>query len=481
MNGPWSIHGSQNKPAILFAASGGGTRAALYSASVLQGLAQQGVGEDIVLLSGVSGGSASVAYFGANRQKLLTGSPQELTANWHKFIDSITYPFIKDVIEGGAEIHSVLNLSHLLEKSMDRNLGLGKGIQLGEIQDVGLIFNSTVAGHPVSDASLARSLITEDTEGQQYVVSRGGRMIFTNLMYELGLPGDGIYYEDNLSDATRFHMMVVRSPDVRVTQAVTTTANFPAVFPNSGVWVQDAETQSIIAKYSITDGGALDNRGILSMIYMLRSTLQDMDPGLLPEIHIVIADASAMSFDYSRDRGLAATFSASTKLQIADGLIRELLSEICQDISNGADEGEWTDSRIGCKKTIQLHFLNMPTVFRSRGGVGTHWMMPTLVTLKDPAAVTDKIAPDIDVPCKVLVDSIMALHASPTDFCSSEAPMDKVATKLKLWICGSVDENRSPDPHGQSWQSTVRKLPSDSESLQLLNDAELSWRHCAGN
>src|SRR5262249_14310113 len=58
------------RPAIIVATSGGGTRAALFTASALQGLAKLGISRDIVLLSGVSGGGVAAAYFYAHQQDL---------------------------------------------------------------------------------------------------------------------------------------------------------------------------------------------------------------------------------------------------------------------------------------------------------------------------------------------------------------------------------------------------------------------------
>ena len=52
------------------AASGGGTRAAVYTASVLRGLAEQGRIGNVVLASGVSGGSAALAYFALHQDAL---------------------------------------------------------------------------------------------------------------------------------------------------------------------------------------------------------------------------------------------------------------------------------------------------------------------------------------------------------------------------------------------------------------------------
>ena len=60
-----------NAPAFIVAASGGGTRAAVYTAAVLEGLRNLHLGHRIVLVSGVSGGGVAAAYFYAHRAALL--------------------------------------------------------------------------------------------------------------------------------------------------------------------------------------------------------------------------------------------------------------------------------------------------------------------------------------------------------------------------------------------------------------------------
>ena len=84
------------QPAFLIAASGGGTRAALYTASVLEGLAKQGRIQDVIMGSGVSGGGASLAYFAGNRPLLARGDKNA----WDTFFDTMRMPFIQDVLSG---------------------------------------------------------------------------------------------------------------------------------------------------------------------------------------------------------------------------------------------------------------------------------------------------------------------------------------------------------------------------------------------
>src|SRR6185295_14376182 len=57
---------ADGKRQAIIVGSGGGTRAALYTASVLKGLHRLGVDKEIVLASGVSGGGVALAYFAAN-------------------------------------------------------------------------------------------------------------------------------------------------------------------------------------------------------------------------------------------------------------------------------------------------------------------------------------------------------------------------------------------------------------------------------
>ena len=59
---------------ILLAASGGGTRAALYTESVLHGLQRLGRLDDLGLVSGVSGGGTALAYFAAHHDQLVCRS-----------------------------------------------------------------------------------------------------------------------------------------------------------------------------------------------------------------------------------------------------------------------------------------------------------------------------------------------------------------------------------------------------------------------
>ena len=61
------------RPSLIVAASGGGTRAAVYTAVALEGMAQIDRARDVVLLSGVSGGGVSSAVFASRFAALQHG------------------------------------------------------------------------------------------------------------------------------------------------------------------------------------------------------------------------------------------------------------------------------------------------------------------------------------------------------------------------------------------------------------------------
>src|SRR6202008_562821 len=86
----------------------GEPRAALYTASVLNGLHRLGVDRDIVLLSGVSGGGAALAFFAGNHDALTGPHAGQATKDcpdgqWGCFNTSVTKPFIEDVLNGATE------------------------------------------------------------------------------------------------------------------------------------------------------------------------------------------------------------------------------------------------------------------------------------------------------------------------------------------------------------------------------------------
>jgi hypothetical protein len=457
--------GVPQQSALLLAASGGGTRAALYTESVLHGLAQLGRLDDLVLVSGVSGGGAALAYFAAHRDRLVAGSDKALLdAQWKRFSCTMAAPFIQDVLEGVVEwrvvagvrkdeVQQGLRLGELLAESFEQRFyqGTCDGIMptntsetsktLGRVKSLGIILNTALTGHfpglpaslerkrqcakvdrrtqkvecsncglnhpieepvlcewlPKQDGEKTLALLESDKMALQTSLSAGGRLILTNLADTDGFPDQGM--PDAPSEYLTY--VVLNNQEIKLTTAAALNANFPPVFSNAAVDVANNR------RYWVTDGGAADNRGIISLLYALKHAVT-RNNGIpreeLREVDIIIAEASATSLDYSQDRGIGGKFGAAQKFA------SQLMLELMEDL-----EAIY-------KTKIRFHYLSMPMVLRSGGGVGTHWMLPANVTFKRPLAQSnmeeeyDGYQPKLSsAQVRDLIDALHVVPLQPTE------------------------------------------------------------------
>ena len=357
---------SGSEPVVLLAASGGGTRAALYTTSVLHGLSRLGKLDRLILASGVSGGSAAIAYFAVMRPRLIENDKDA----WLLMRETLSAPFIDDVLAGAAEWRIVSNvrLGKLLSESFERRFlatpvadrTANSRTTFGDIEEMGLIINSSLCGAPA----------IKDVLGFRESVERaGGRLVITNFIsnFDTGRKtGDPGWVPD-------MPYVVIKDPKASLFDAIALSANFPAVFSNAAVdWNGK--------RYWVTDGGAVENRGVISILLALIEELEKIKKKAaetgkkqdLADIRLIVADASALQTDYKSDRGLGAKFSASEKL--ANRLIKELCerAEALHKSISDRDGG------------FQVVDLPMPDAMRAAGTFGTHWMMPATVTIRDP-------------------------------------------------------------------------------------------------
>jgi hypothetical protein len=361
-----------NTPVVAVAASGGGTRAALYTASILERLERIGRLQSVRLVSGVSGGGAALAYFASHRSALSGGNSGE----WQRYFDAMQQPYIEDVLDGSGEwrIAAGTRLGHLLAESFSRHWGDGRGT-LGEIDDVGLLLNSAIAGRFVrtaqdpANADLAVLERESGRPGLNDVV--GGRVVFTNLDVPDHLGNPVLIEGEPLRprNDTRLPIFVINAPHVRLVDAAAANANFPPVFSNAPVDRTDM-------RLWITDGGAVDNRGLETLLMTLRYTLRSRGEqcATLPPLHIVEIEASAFSDGYRQDRGIGSLMAAGTAL--ASQLDGELLDDIRRlYASSGQDPARF----------VRFHYLPMPALLRRSGSFGTHWMLQERVNVcRDP-------------------------------------------------------------------------------------------------
>lgn len=455
----------ENRPAIIIAASGGGSRAALYTASALEGLARLGVAEDVVLMSGVSGGGVALADFAMHRDQLRRTDHYDAQA-WLSFKHRMSQPFIQDVIEGAMEWRLVgaTPLSALLVESFERKLDGDQ--RLGDIADLGLILNTSISGHPGEDSLvLSNAIHGPSTQAMSscvaYAYLSGSRLAFTNVQATDAFPRFGA---SHLPDVD-FPFVLVADSQVSLAAAAALNANFPPVFPNARVDLlrEGAEPCGRRRSYYVTDGGATENLGLISALYALQSALSNWpDDAPLPQLHVIALEASASDFDYRQDRGLS-TATGGSKERLAGGLTQSLLSSLQSRVQTLRSEEE---------AALQLHYLAMPLALRSRGGIGTHWMLANDILVTNPHRVSPlgfaaralAVGPGASDRVRItraeLFQLLDAMHAPNGALCSSNSTFSPNAATVAQWICMGSRSGLA-DLHVQEWGDIIATLGQD--------------------
>ena len=437
--------------ALMVAASGGGTRAAIYTTAVMRGLYEIDALSDVVLLSGVSGGGVSLAYFAGHHRPLVQGSHKA----WKAYARFVGQPFIRDVLQGLGELRIALGdrLGKLLQESIDRRfcnscttastLGDGKA-------PFGLMLNASLAGTLDLSSDSYRDECSEDfvscAQEYEHLTTRtdgGGRLVFTNLSFRR--PLDRPISPEHPD--VRFPYVIVNDPAVKLTDAAALQANFPPVFPNAAV--DDATDRK---RYWVTDGGAVENRGLVSLLLALRDSLEEMKdcldsrangrhcPEIPDAIHIVVAEASGGSSRFTQDRGAMTAITAREKLAnlAIEGLMREV-QRLSQD-------------------RVHLHYLGMPASLRTDGGFDTHWMQQKQVVLSEPSVRDSRHR------CALTVDSESAYrvlynlfrYPSTSDAWYGQCPPGSSAEVAEVW-----KRVREDKEYPEIWDTFVRSLNSN--------------------
>ncbi len=452
-----SARARAGRPVFIVAASGGGSRAALYTASALEGLAQLGITEDVVLVSGVSGGGVALAEFAMHRDRLPRGQSYE-TGEWGPLKDRLSQPFIQDVIEGAMEWRLVgaTPLSALLVESFERRLN-ESSLQLEDLSGIGIILNTSISGHPPEDSIVLSNAIQPREHSNtprkciSYSYLSGSRLVFTNVRATAAFPR----FRDSRLPDVDLPYVLVEDPQVSVAAAAALNANFPPVFPNARVDIEDANFRDCGGKrsYYVTDGGATENLGLISALYALHSALIDWPTDTpLPDIHVIALEASASDFDYRQDRGIS-TATGGAKERLAGGLTDSLLRGLQARIT-----------AIGTTQPakLDLHYLAMPLALRSRGGIGTHWMLASDILVTNPHraspvgflarqfAVGPGASDRVRITRAELFQLLDAMHSPDGSLCSGRREFSRNALKVARWICESP-RSESTDMHVQEW------------------------------
>lgn len=353
-------------PAILVSASGGGTRAAVFTGAVLEGLSEAH-GANIRAGSGVSGGSAGLAYYAAMRPQLIKGELQP----WDTYFDVMTEPFIRDVIERFLEWRMAKQgrIGILLAESFERRWKLKSSREsFGDVPDFGMIFNSTLAGRfdrnflkPEENDNLTLAQANARYGSRSKSDVAGGRLIMTNLDLHRAfsdpsppfLPGEPL-------------PILVDDDRIGVERAAALSANFPPVFSNAAVDVDDQH------RYWVTDGGAADNRGLEPLLYALRDGVNNdyLKPVKLPSVVVVVIEASGVDESFHQTRGLGSALGAGA--HFADQLDKELAKSLSSAYRAANQENG-----------LRFYYIPMPNLLRTSGSFGTHWMLQPSIDVKN--------------------------------------------------------------------------------------------------
>jgi hypothetical protein len=416
----------EKRPALIIAASGGGTRAALYTAAVMEGFFKRKKLEDVIMGSGVSGGGAALAYFAGMRPTLIEENGDKA---WEQYFKKMKYHYIRDVLNSAIDWKTVFGsrLGILLSESFKNQWNLSnEKINLGEVKDFGLILNTAIAGHyqsntllkqqtffsylesyfrrflcgslsmqnGISDLARKECLFRENTTSEL----AGGRLIFTNLSQSFFPQTTGE------TGGPKGLPVVVNDPTIFLETAAALNANFPPVFSNAAV-----DLGSKI-RYWVTDGGAVDNRGVEMLLYALQKTLLIKDKcKSLPKINVVIADASSYSDDYAQDRGIGTTMGAGK--QTTSLLSEELIKSIKTVYKEQQQEDDF-----------KVIYLPMPICLRESGSFGTHWMLQPAIEIK----IGPKDTRTLNGP-KDMVRLLRAMHEIKTKKCQAREGLSEDA------------------------------------------------------
>ena len=276
-----------------------------------------------------------------------------------------------------------------------------RGIYLEDVRDVGLLWNTSIAGHfltrPIGENATDSIDLLERIHRDEWTHTVTGRLVLTNLAFSK--PLDFLLPNVAGSDS---QYVIVDDPKVRLTTAAALNANFPPVFSNAGVDLPEGH------RYWVTDGGALDNSGLESLLYAMRQAIDKTDwtKCTPPTIHVITADAGAYSEKYSQDRGVSTALGAGTVFA------SRLSSELARDIA------------ARYKGIIGFHYLEMPKTLRRSGSFGTHWMLQPNITV-----APDNGSPEVTLSGEEVVALTRALFSGRTDQLSPKAVSVYDATK----------------------------------------------------
>jgi len=299
-------------------------------------------------------------------------------------------------------VHGRLGI--LLAESFERRWGSkGSRDSFGGLNDFGLICSSTLAGRfDWKSVKLKQNCGLTLGEASARCLSQtksdvaGGRLMMTNLDLERAFNVHDLpFVEEHLP-------ILVDDRTTRVERAAALSANFPPVFSNAAIDVDNEQ------RYWVTDGGAADNRGLEPVLYAARDAVQHLPKGItrLPTLRVIIIDASGTSTGFGQNRGLGSALGAGA--HFADQLNNEVANRL-SDIYEAANQ----------KDDLRFYYVPMPNMLRTSGSFGTHWMLQKFIRVVNGSQAHTFKGADV-------VDALRAAYA--------DRPAAGESAQLAAWI-----------------------------------------------
>jgi hypothetical protein len=324
-------------PVVVLAASGGGSRAAIYTALTLQALHQDDdgalreVAANLQAMSSVSGGSLATAAYVAERLRRsgmaareADGGDLACDGDWSCLVDAVSQDFVYPTLLGALKPGSTRGDE--IELAWDREVGLG-GITIGSLADAWIRELERTAGQPSGAVvpPFPMPLFNSCTlDGHAVVISplAGGAYVSKPPPIDLkgpdGVPDElkrlwhhyGLEDKDVLTwvlERDRIHAFdeIGSHYDPTLAESVRASANFPFGFPLVEVatdqawgpaWLPDERHEYV----QLTDGGVLSNSGLWTLFHLL--THRERFPELRERgVLLLVVDASHMP-TYGRSR-----------------------------------------------------------------------------------------------------------------------------------------------------------------------------------
>jgi predicted acylesterase/phospholipase RssA len=318
---PLSPERSRNAPVVVLAASGGGSRAAIYTAhtlSMLHEAAFAKIGCNLQAISSVSGGSlANAVYVTLRRGRPCDAELFNQLRGKNGLLKKVAGDFLQPTILGALR-GTVLGVfgdgggrSEYIERAW-RDIGLGV-----DLADLAREWHDAPEGYPPFPMPLFNSTTLET---HRVVISPLESSFYVDPLVSGGARSENLYdrlperYPDYAAQAEDPTWVYYRdgvygledllpkfTPDLA--QSVRASANFPVGFPLVEVRTteplfyspskeqrQSGERKAKESVY-LSDGGVLSNSGVLSLYHLLRNQHGKLvDRGVL----LIVVDASAM-------------------------------------------------------------------------------------------------------------------------------------------------------------------------------------------